>query len=155
MQLFQVKLGLWLANTLPEIKEILISFFDIYRRKCKKIYPWEDQKKNATKDSKNRTNCEVGGAVSPNSVFCHGPTRVFDVLMFPILSVALTYCILSVPQLYAVRPPTVCCPSPQLYSVRPPNKCCPFPPLYVIHPLLYLLSVSPLYAVFSPSPNPT
>ena len=65
---------------------------------------------------KNRTNCEVGGAVSPNSVFCHGPTQVFDVLMFPILSVALTYRILSVSQLYAVRsplhmlsvPPTIC-----------------------------------------------
>ena len=39
VQLFQVKLGLWLANNLPEIKEILISFLDIYRRKCKKIHP--------------------------------------------------------------------------------------------------------------------
>ena len=43
VQLFQVKLGLWLANNLPEIKEILISFLDIYRRKCKKIYPWLDK----------------------------------------------------------------------------------------------------------------
>ena len=82
---------------------------------------------------KNRTNCEEGGAVSPNSVFCHGPTRVFDVLMFPILSVALTYCILSVPQLYAVRSPLYMLSVPPLYAVRPPHYmlsdpstlCCP------------------------------
>ena len=43
VQLFQVKLGLWLANNLPEIKEILISFLDIYRRKCKKIFPLMEQ----------------------------------------------------------------------------------------------------------------
>ena len=39
MQLFQIKLGLWLANNLPEIKEILKSFLNNYRRKYKKIYP--------------------------------------------------------------------------------------------------------------------
>ena len=31
----------------------------------------------------NRKNCEVGGAFSPNSVFCHGPTSIFWWFDFP------------------------------------------------------------------------
>ena len=30
---------------------------------------------------------EVGGGVSPNSVFCLSPTSILNVLVFPILSV--------------------------------------------------------------------
>ena len=48
----------------------------------------------------NRTNCEVGGAVSPNSLFCPGPTSTFWYNGFP----------------YFVCPP---CPSINLQFFRP------------------------------------
>ena len=39
-QTADVKLDLWLANNLPEVKKnFLISVPDIYQQKCKKIYP--------------------------------------------------------------------------------------------------------------------
>ena len=35
-----VKLDFWLANNLPEVKDFFLLYFsDIYRQKCKKIYP--------------------------------------------------------------------------------------------------------------------